>query len=425
MFDTTEELLKQIQLGEDSSLGLKDLRYKGEKVIEPSRSSMADELAAMANTFNGVFVLGVDDKTKIVTGIPLEKIDIVENWLREICNDLIAPQLFCRIRKIAVYTEEGQERVIVRVDVPKSLYVHQSPGGYFHKIGSSKRQMTPEALARLFQQRSQTRIIRFDEQSVTVAPRHSLAKNLWEKFRTPLSPIDDDEFLFKLKLLTKDEDGSVCPTVSGVLMACKKPHDYLTNAFIQAVAYRGSERNAAYQLDALDIVGPLDVQIQDACKFVQKNMRTFAVKEPAREETPQYSMQAVFEALVNAVAHRDYSIQASKIRLHMFSDRLEIFSPGSIPNTMAIESLPLRQATRNELLTSLLARCPMPNADYSSNRTFLMDKRGEGVPIILTESKKLSGASPEYRLIDDAELMLTIFAAHDGRHSALGLDGDH
>lgn len=300
---------------------------------------------------------------------------------------------------------------MVRVDVPKSLYVHQSPGGYFYRIGSSKRQMTPDILDRLFQQRSQARIIRFDEQSVTTAPRECLNKALWEKFKTALSPKDDDEFLLKLKLLTKDEDGKICPSVSGVLMACGQPHEFLANAFIQAVAYRGAERNAAYQMDARDITGPLDVQITEACKFVEKNMQVYAVKTPARQHIPQYAMQAVFEALVNAVAHRDYSIQSSKIRLHMFSDRLEIFSPGAIPNTMTIESLPLRQAARNELLTSLLARCPISFADFPGDRKFLMDKRGEGVPIILTESVKLSGRLPEYRLIDETELLLTIFAA--------------
>lgn len=419
MFDTTSELLKQIRLGEDSSLELKDLRYKGNQVNNPHRNSMADELAAMANTASGVFILGVDDQSRTVVGVPEDKLDVVEAWIRGICNDLITPQLFCRIRKIPVASDNGEERVIIRVDVPKSLYVHQSPGGYFHRIGSSKRQMTPDVLARLFQQRSQARIIRFDEQSVTTAPRDCLDKALWEKFKTPLSSATGDEFLLKLKLLTQDDDGKICPSVSGILMACRQPQEFLTNAFIQAVVYRGSERNAAYQLDARDITGPLDVQITEACKFVEKNMQVYAVKEPARRDIPQYAMQAVFEALVNAVAHRDYSIQGSKVRLHLFSDRLEVFSPGAIPNTMTIESLPLRQAARNELLTSLLARCPVASTGFSNERRFLMDKRGEGVPVILSESKKLSGRLPEYRLIDETEVLLTIFATQPPHEEAV------
>ncbi len=410
MFDTTDELLRQIRLGEDSSLELKNLEYKGTQVIGPHRHSMADELAAMANSASGVFVLGVDDKSRTIVGIPEEKLDIVETWIRGICNDLIQPQLFCRIRKIPVVMDAGKEVVIIRVDVPRSLYVHQSPEGYFHRIGSSKRQMTPEILSRLFQQRSQTRIIRFDEQSVTTAVPNCLEKDLWQKFKPPTLQGSDEEFLLKLKLLTQDEDGVVCPTVSGILMASSQPHKFITNAIIQAVAYRGTERNAAYQLDARVIEGVLDEQIAEACKFIEKNMQVYAVKEPERRDIPQYATQAVFEAVVNAVAHRDYSIQGSKVRIFMYADRLEIFSPGSIPNTMTIESLPLRQAARNELLTSLLARCPMPFEDFPGGRNFLMDKRGEGVPIILSESKKLSGQLPVYRLIDDSELMLTIFA---------------
>nr|VFK36557.1 MAG: Putative ATP-dependent DNA helicase recG C-terminal [Candidatus Kentron sp. SD]VFK39644.1 MAG: Putative ATP-dependent DNA helicase recG C-terminal [Candidatus Kentron sp. SD]VFK78048.1 MAG: Putative ATP-dependent DNA helicase recG C-terminal [Candidatus Kentron sp. SD] len=145
-------------------------------------------------------------------------------------------------------------------------------------------------------------------------------------------------------------------------------------------------------------------------------MAVHAVKGPARRDIPQYARRAVFEAVVNAVAHRDYSIHGAKIRLHMFADRLEIFSPGALPNTLTIETLSLRQVTRNELLTSLLARCPTPagnsgsSENYFGDRNGLMDKRGEGVPIILTESEKLSGRRPEYQLLDDTELKLTILA---------------
>ncbi len=411
MFETTDELLKQIRLGEDSSLELKDLRYKGNQVNEPHRNSMADELAAMANTANGVLVLGVDDKSRTVVGIPEEKLNVVETWVRGVCNDLIIPQLFCRIRMVPVIIDDGGERFIIRIDVPKSLYVHKSPSGYFHRIGSSKREMSPEILFRLAQQRSQARIIRYDEQSVNAAHRDDVDKILWEKFKTPLSPDDDEEFLLKMKLLTQDEDGNICPTVSGVLMATYQPQEIISNAFIQAVAYRSTERNASYQLDARDIFGPLDIQIAEAYQFVKKNMRVYAVKEPARRDIPQYSMHAVFEALVNAAAHRDYSVYGSKIRLHIFSDRLELFSPGSIPNTMTIDALSLRQSARNELLASLLARCPVLLAEYTGKREFFMDKRGEGVPIIITESEKLSGRKPLYKLLDDSELMLTIFAA--------------
>ena len=372
MFETTDKLLRQIQLGEDSSLELKDLRYKGDEVSEPHRDGMANELAAMANANSGVFVLGVDDKSKTITGIPMEKLDVVETWLRNICCDLVTPQLFCRIRKISVPADNDAEKVIIRVDVPRSLFVHQSPGGYFRRTGSSKQQMPPDVLARLFQQRSQTRLIRFDEQAVTNAPPGCLGKDLWEKFKPPSSQDSDDEFLLKLKLLTQDDDGSICPSVSGLLMACEQPQEYISNAFIQAVSYRGTERNANYQLDAKDITGPLDIQITEALEFVKRNMKVAAIKNPARQDIPQFSMQAVFEAVVNAVAHRDYSIQGSKIRLHMFSDHLEIFSPGTLPT----------------LRVSIFCKCPATNCLPACLRVVLCHLRTVTVVLLWTNEAR-------------------------------------
>ncbi|MEZ5537368.1 MAG: ATP-binding protein [Thiolinea sp.] len=411
MFESTETLLKQIKLGEDSVIELKHLEFQENKVRAPHRNSMADELAAMANTHTGVVALGIDDATRTVEGIPAEKLDIVETWLRGICNDLIEPPLDCIIRKVPVNADDGSEKVIMRIDVPRSLFVHQSPGGYFHRIGSSKRQMKPDVLARLFQQRSQARLIRFDEQVVPNTTPEDLAPKLWQRFRTPLSPVNDLEFLQKMKLLAVDQDDQLRATVSGVLMASERPEQFISNAFIQAVAYRGVRRDANDQLDAIDITGTLDEQIRDACKFVRRNSRVYAIKNPNRIETPQFSMNAIFEAVVNAVAHRDYSVYGSKIRLHVFADRIELYSPGAIPNTMTVDSLSERQSARNELLSSLLARCPMNVDAHGSQRNFIMDKRGEGVPIILTESEALSGKRPVYRLIDDAELLLTIYAA--------------
>jgi len=253
-------------------------------------------------------------------------------------------------------------------------------------------------------------VIRFDEQLLMNATVENLERRLWERFKTPLSPVDDNEFLEKLKLVSRDENGILRPTIGGILMACEYPEQHISNAFIQAVCYKGDDRNSE-QLDAMDITGPLDIQIKDACKFVKRNMKTRAIKDPGRIETPQFSLNAVFEAIVNAVAHRDYSIYGSKIRLQIFRDRLELYSPGSIPNTMTIDSLPLRQSSRNELISSLLARCRMNFDATGSKRTFIMDKRGEGVPIIITESFELSGKKPEYKLIDDTELLLIIYAA--------------
>lgn len=277
--------------------------------------------------------------------------------------------------------------------------------------------MSSEYLARLFQQRSQARIIRFDEQIVSLAGLDDLQPALWERFLTPQSRDEREDFLAKLHMARTDDDGMLRPTVAGVLMASQDPRQWLPNAYIQAVFYRDvdiltDQSTAPYQLDAADITGPLDVQVVEACRFVAKNMKVAAFKYIGRLDRPQFDMAAVFEAMANAVAHRDYSIHGSKIRLRLFSDRLELYSPGLIPDTVAVEDLAYLQLARNEIITSLLAKCPVPDEEWlTTDRRTMMDKRGEGVRIIMENSERLSGRLPEYRLIGDSELVLTIWAA--------------
>ncbi len=417
MFDAPERLLEKIRLGEDSFLECKEVVFAGGKIRGPRRDELADELAAFANARGGVLVLGVEDGSREIVGIPEDRLDEVEQFVSETAHDSVTPPLYPLIERMLLPASDGNERAVIRVEVPQSLFVHQSPGGYLHRVGSSKRVMEPDYLARLFQQRSQTRIIRFDEQVVPQAMLGDLDEQLIERFRTPLSTDDLPVFLRKLGMARPDDSGVLRPTVAGILLGSRQPQRWLPHAMIQAVIYPGRAITEAmeedvYQLDAKDIEGPLDEQIAEACNFVLRKQATPATKKVGRTDIPQYDITAVFEAVVNAVAHRDYSMSGSHIRLRMFDDRLELYSPGALPNTMTVDSLPFRQACRNETIASLLAKCPAPPINgLDTPRGTIMDRRGEGVAIILERSEKLSGKRPVYRVLDDSELMLTIFAA--------------
>ncbi|RKU22469.1 hypothetical protein C6503_03920, partial [Candidatus Poribacteria bacterium] len=221
---------------------------------------------------------------------------------------------------------------------------------------------------------------------------------------------DPELALEKMGLLIKDENGITHATVAGLLLCSHSPEQWLPNACISATCYRGTDR-ASEQIDAQTITGPLNRQIAEAVAFAVRNMRVGAYKNPARTDLPQYSEKALFEAIVNAVAHRDYEIRGSRIRLSMFTDRLEINSPGGLPNNLTIESMDVRQSTRNEALTSMLGRMSVGNIRGSDDRQFFMERRGDGVPIIFRETKALSGESAQYQLIDGSDLVLTIPAA--------------
>ena len=418
MFDSKVELLERIRLGESTYLEFKEVRFSGGRVSGPSRNDLADELAAFANSRGGVFVFGVDDETHEIIGIPFDRLDTVVDFVREVCTDSIDPPIEnLMVDRLSLPSLSGKDVAVVKVDIPRSLFVHRSPGGFYHRVGDSKRPMSTEYLARLFQQRSQTRLIRFDEQIVDGSRVKDLSTELWERFRTARSDEDPDTFLDKLGIVGTGDDGVLRPTVSGVLMATEDPRRWLPNAYVQAVAYRGDSvridsGDDPYQLDAADLTGPLDRQIVETCRFVVRNMKTSATKSIGRIDRPQYDMAAVFEAVVNAVAHRDYSIHGSKIRLRMFENRIELFSPGMIANSMTVESLRYRQSARNEAICSLLTKCALPDETWlDSGRANIMEKRGEGVPIILDNSERLSGRVPEYTLLDDSELLLVIWAA--------------
>ena len=394
MYNALSEILEKITLGEDSTIEFKERIHH--------RDSLANEIAAFANARGGVILIGVDDKGQII-GVTKDKLDSYEKTVLEICNDSLKPVVHTYTEKIVI-----EDKYLLKIEVPRSLFVHESPNGYFRRQGSSKRKMPPEQLARLMQSRSQARIISFDEQVVPNTNISILNQDLYMRFIS--NKKDKITDLCKRRLLRK-ENGSYCTSVAGVLMCCDTPTEYLYHSFIQAVHYRKKIRDANYQIDAKDFKSTLDRQIVEAFKFVERYNQISAIKIVGREERPQYSMKAIFEAIVNAVVHRDYSKHGSHIRLFMFSDRLEIYSPGALANTLTIENLSDNQATRNELLSRLLSEITLDdNVNKTVNRRYFLERRGEGVGIILNESEQLSGKKPIYEMFGE-ELKLTIFAA--------------
>ncbi len=402
------DILDKINTGESSGVELKEVVISGGKIREPHRDSLADELTAFANNQSGgVVIFGVVDGTHEIKGINASDISALITYISEICHDSVNPAIVdFYVDSIQVLDEAGEEKHLVYVQIERSLWLHKSKNGYFYRHGDSKREMSTEHVLRVGQSRSQARIVRFDEQAVPNTSQDALQKELYMRFVRD----DNSQLLCKRKLLVPDND-TFNVTVAGVLMCCPKPDTYIYNSYLQAVFYSGKTKDANYQIDAKDCYGPLDKQIIDAYNFVGQYNRISAKKEVGRVERPRYSMRAVFEALVNAVVHRDYSKHESKIRLFMFSDRLELYSPGALANTITVETLQDNQATRNELLTRLLSEIQTSDdMDRKVERAYFLERRGEGVTIILNESEQLSGKIPVYEMLGE-ELRLTIFAA--------------
>ena len=308
MVNSLSELIEKIHLGEDSTI-----EFKREL---PRRDSLADEIAAFANARGGVILIGVDDHGNVV-GLHQQNLNQAEKTVVEICRDSIEPHVPTFAEKLLL---DGQD--LLKIDIPRSLFVHKSPGGYLARQGSSKQVMPKEYLARLLQSRSRVGIISPDRRSVPDSTRNTLRQDLYQRFIPQKASGHEVEDLLLKRDLLVIEGSELRASVAGLLMCHDRPDDYLYNSFIQAVFYRGKVKDANYQIDAKDFRGPLDRQVMDAYKFVERYNQVSARKDIGRTEQPQYSMRAVFEALVNAVVHRDYSKTVSKIRLFMFADRI-------------------------------------------------------------------------------------------------------
>ena len=402
---SNEEISRQLRLGEDSGWEFKAVEFAGDRPRSPRRDDWADEISAFANANGGVLLCGVTDEGD-VEGMTRTQMDELERLISEVCTDSVRPSL-----RVNIFRREiSEDKAFLMVEVPEGHAQHDSPGGSFVRVGSTKRVMTSDERLRLAQRRGQARFLWFDKQTVPGTGFGALDEGLWKLLLSAEGAANPELALEKMGLLALDENGTMRATVAGVLLCNESPDQWLPNACITATRYRGTDR-ASEQLDAQTISGPLDRQIAQALAFAVRNMRVAARKDPAREDLPEYSRNALFEALVNAIVHRDYSIRGSRIRLSMFEDRIELCSPGSLPNNLTVDSMGDRQSTRNEVLTSALGRMSVGGIEGAGGRRSFMERRGDGIPIIRRETHELCGKLPEFRLIDGSELCLTIPAA--------------
>jgi predicted HTH transcriptional regulator len=372
-------------------------------VRSPNTEDMAGEMVGFANAEGGVILLGVED-SGIVRGLPEDRLADVERWVVNVATNNCDPPIRPIVRKERLPQPDGSEAIVMLVEVRRGLYVHGTSGGrHYVRVGSSKQILTGTPLARLFQERGRAFV--FDEQPVPTATEEDLDRAILERFfQNGPSAIPWPDLLRNTRVLARADEGPDRPTVAGLLAFGEAPRAHLPSAYVEAAVYRGIALTSDELVHSEQIGGRCDAQIDDGTAFVERFMLKPARKPAGREDYPQYEIAAVHEAIVNAVAHRDYSIAGSKIRLFLFSDRLELYSPGGLPNTLTIETMPFRVFTRNQLLVNFLSKMK----SRRTGRAFL-ESRGEGVRRILDASEAHSGRRPVYDVFGD-ELRLTIWA---------------
>lgn len=357
-----EEVLEMIRNGEDSGL-----EFKRDDV---TNIDLAKELVSLLNLGGGTVLLGVEDDGTIA-GTIRERLD---EWVAELCRTKIEPPVIPFL-SWARDVVPGKHVLVVSVPLgPDKPYArtHDARRTYFIRVGSTCREASREELERMFQ--ASGRLV----YGLKPVPGTSLddldQRRLRDYFVRVLSGSSPEEgdteawekLLGNLDLMTASV-GRWVPTVDGVLLFGKSVKRHLPQSGFRALCYPGIKPDYATQADQ-DLKGPMvplcgadgaiteSGLVEQAVDFVRRNTEPTAYLEGARRvDRPTYPEAVIREAVVNALVHRDYSIMGSDITLAIYADRLEVQSPGKLPNTVTVEGMKagLRYA-RNQTLVNVM-----------------------------------------------------------------------
>lgn len=368
----TEELIEIISRGEDS-------RHQFKSNVH-NQDSLAEEFVAMANSGGGMVLIGVADKTGQVAGLSPGDIARLNNLISNAAAESVTPPLSVRTENIG-----HPEGLVLVVQVPDGLnkpYMDKK-GVISIKVGADKRRAASrEEIQRLFQQAS---LVHGDEAAVPGLGVGDIELSYFRSFFEEQfgEPMEDHAVPLPQLLANMNLLNGMSLNVAGALLFAKTPQYRLPAFIVKAVAFPGKAIEDESYLDSRDITGKLADVFQQALGFVVSNTRNVqggqSVNSIGEAEVPRIVWE---ELLANALIHRDYFITAP-VRVLVFSDRVEIISPGHLPNNLTVANIKTGNSNiRNPILASFAAK--------------LLPYRGLGSGLL-----RALKAYPEIDLVDD------------------------
>lgn len=361
------------------------------------RTDFADEMIALANTAGGQILVGVDDDGSI-SGVANAR--QTEQSIINIARDNCNPALNVTIASVAV---DGGVVLVVSVPRRSGPPHEDNSGRCYLRVGSSKRLATPEERARLLQAAG---LVHFDETPVSRTSLDSLDVDAFGAYyeRIYSQPFSVAEvplarMLENMRFLVEDFNGNKCLSVAGLLLFGKRVQDFMYYARISAVRWAGNEAGEDI-IDRKELSGCLTDQIEQAEAFCLRNTRLSTHIESVRQEDVyEYPRPALREAIVNAVAHRDYSLTGAQTLLYIFDDRLEIRSPGSLPNSVTLDNIRTHYSKpRNELIARVLF-----NLGY-------VNTLGSGIPRIIRLMRAQGAPPPDFE-VTSSQFLVRLWSA--------------
>lgn len=310
-------------------------------------AKLAEALVALANAEGGVLLIGVDAHT----GKPEELADVPAVLDRALQAALSTePPLILPLPQVT----EVEGLPVLQVVVPPGLpHVYSYHGKYLTRDGAQNRPLAPRLLRRLMMERGAGSF-------EALVPEGAGLEDLdWAKVGQYVSGLgrlasgSREEALLRRGCLA-GKGGALHPTYAGLLLFGHHPQHWVHSAEVLVARYAGTTMDDRFVKE--QVQGTLPEQIRQAESFVVGNMRR-GVKLAGLEriEETEYPIEAVREAIVNAVAHRDYQIRGDEIRLLLFSDRIEFYSPGRLPGHVTVENLVDERFSRNETIVQVLS----------------------------------------------------------------------
>ncbi len=388
---TVTELLELIRNGENSGV-----EFKRDTI---QNRDLARELVAFANFQGGRVLLGVEDDGSIVGATRAD----LEEWVMTTCRDKIRPELIPYYEQLRD-VEPGKDVVVVQVERGWAAHAvwHDGRHFYYIRVGSQSREPSREELERLFQQRGS---VRTETRPVSGSSVDDLdlrrLTDYFRRIRDQEAPDEADRegwirLLVNTEILTGVE-GAAPATVAGLLLFGRNVNRFLPQAGIDAAAYPGQEKDYAAR-ERGPLRGPMvplfsdaglveNGLVEQALAFLQRNTGVEAVLEDGarRVERFDYPVEVVRESIVNALVHRDYMLSGTDVELSIYADRLEVTSPGRLPNDITPERMRIgTRAARNQLLKDVMR-------DYG-----YLEHMGMGIPRkIIRGMREHNGTEPD------------------------------
>ncbi|MFH0958479.1 MAG: RNA-binding domain-containing protein [Pseudomonadota bacterium] len=345
-----DAILKLVSLNEDS--------VRQFKADVHNAVSLASEMAAFANAEGGVILIGVADNCSI-PGLSLEDVRRINQLISNAASQLVRSPLVVQTENVAM--ENG--RIVIVLTVPKGIdkpYFDKN-GVIWLKCGADKRRVnSKEELRRLFQMTDQFHA----DELPTKAGIEALDKLRFRDFLRDIYKRDFPEDPAELTLMLKNmnlatNDGML--NLAAVLMFAERPEWILPQFVVKAIRYPGNKIHGTAYVDTEDFTGPLRKVFDDSLAFVMRNLHKVqagrGVNAPGLPEVPETVFE---ELLVNALVHRDYLVSAP-IRLFVYDNRIEIVSPGHLPNNLTVEKILAGNSNiRNPILVSYVAKGLLP-----------------------------------------------------------------